>query len=213
MYPFQTEDNIDRSDIEADGTETTACTGTRDTSGTPSSGHAHQLPSCSTLRSQRYQHKKKMRPDYDKTDEVMALVGKKLESCKEDDCYDTFAKHVANKLRALTGQQNMFAQKMINDVLFEAEMESLSRYSRVVDMGQVQNNFGSGQNEWHPPQPAHQQIIPLQLSQQQNISTQHMQNQNIPPSLAQQNNSQQTGQPQHTLVNYFQTFEDNQNKY
>ena len=64
--------------------------------------------------------------DSQKTNEVMELVGKKLNTLQQKDSFDVFGKHIANKIRSVNRQQNIFAQKLINDVLFEAEMDTLT---------------------------------------------------------------------------------------
>lgn len=64
-------------------------------------------------------------------DEVLAVVGKRLaEAKKEDDC-DVFAKNVAAKLRKLSKEQRLFAEKVINETLFEAELGTLTRYATI----------------------------------------------------------------------------------
>uniref|UniRef100_A0A182N428 MADF domain-containing protein n=1 Tax=Anopheles dirus TaxID=7168 RepID=A0A182N428_9DIPT len=51
---------------------------------------------------------------------------------KCDDCFDVYGKHISHKLRSLSQHQNTMAQKLINDVLFEAEMATLNRHCRIV---------------------------------------------------------------------------------
>ncbi|XP_046986329.1 uncharacterized protein LOC124556414 [Schistocerca americana] len=74
-----------------------------------------------------------------KTDEILSLVDKKLNTMQPPDPFDTFGQHVANKLRALTPQQNIIAQKLINDVLFEGDMEALNRNFKVVEVDTLSN--------------------------------------------------------------------------
>uniref|UniRef100_A0A182X0A5 MADF domain-containing protein n=1 Tax=Anopheles quadriannulatus TaxID=34691 RepID=A0A182X0A5_ANOQN len=50
---------------------------------------------------------------------------------KREDAFDIFGKHVAYKLRSLNKQQSILAQKLINDVLFEGEMETLNRHCKI----------------------------------------------------------------------------------
>lgn len=103
-------------------------------------------------RPQSTSRRRKLSRDDQKTNEVMELVGKKLNSLPQEDVFDVFGKHIANKLRSLNNVQNVFAHKLINDVLFEAEMENLSRSFQVVDMGVPHNNFGTtgGSYGWQP---------------------------------------------------------------
>lgn len=63
--------------------------------------------------------------------ETMKVVGEIIESVKGDDPFDIFGKHVADRLRAVKQNQVKFAQKLISDVLFEADMESLNRFSKL----------------------------------------------------------------------------------
>ncbi|XP_053667608.1 uncharacterized protein LOC128717957 [Anopheles marshallii] len=48
-------------------------------------------------------------------------------SSNNEDSFDIFGKHIAYKLLSLNKQQYILAQKLINDVLFEGEMETLNR--------------------------------------------------------------------------------------
>uniref|UniRef100_A0A182VZ77 MADF domain-containing protein n=1 Tax=Anopheles minimus TaxID=112268 RepID=A0A182VZ77_9DIPT len=50
-----------------------------------------------------------------------------------EDSFDIFGKHVAYKLQSLTKQQYTLAQKLINDVLFEGEMETLNRRCGIIN--------------------------------------------------------------------------------
>ncbi|KAK3768142.1 hypothetical protein RRG08_010812 [Elysia crispata] len=49
-----------------------------------------------------------------------------------EDEHDIYAKTVAIKMRRLSPEQRFFAEKLMNDVMFEAGLEQLSRDSRVV---------------------------------------------------------------------------------
>lgn len=65
------------------------------------------------------------------TDEVLGLISKKLREDKEDDECDIVGKNIAAKLRKLSPEMKMYAEKVINDILFEAQLGNLSRYSSV----------------------------------------------------------------------------------
>ena len=98
----------------------------------------------------------------------MKLVGTKLESLQAEDAFQVFGKHVANKLRDVPSSQNAIAQKLISDVLFEAELGTLTRNFQVIDMTiQRQDDFGSvnGRN-WR------QQNMPQQLRMPHTLSSQ-----------------------------------------
>jgi hypothetical protein len=68
--------------------------------------------------------KREQQDNDDKTTEVLHLTGVKLKALQLEDSFDIYGKHIAHKLRGLKGNQNVFAQKLINDVLFEADMEA-----------------------------------------------------------------------------------------
>ncbi|KAL3269147.1 hypothetical protein HHI36_008227 [Cryptolaemus montrouzieri] len=72
----------------------------------------------SSNTSHRSTRKRKGIPADDGTTDIMKLVGKKLESA--EDAFQVFEKHVANKLIDVSSSQNVIAQKLISDVLFEA---------------------------------------------------------------------------------------------
>uniref|UniRef100_A0A182NRF2 MADF domain-containing protein n=1 Tax=Anopheles dirus TaxID=7168 RepID=A0A182NRF2_9DIPT len=59
--------------------------------------------------------------------ELEELVEERLHSFLENDSSLVYGKHIANKLRTVSALQNKFAQKLINDIVFEAEMGSLTR--------------------------------------------------------------------------------------
>ncbi|PNF19878.1 hypothetical protein B7P43_G12289 [Cryptotermes secundus] len=67
-----------------------------------------------------------------KKNQILVAVGDRLAQVKNEDRFDFFAKNVAAKLRALgNNEQRIYAEKLINDALFEAELGSLSRYSSI----------------------------------------------------------------------------------
>ncbi|KAL1488110.1 hypothetical protein ABEB36_015068 [Hypothenemus hampei] len=161
----------------------------------------------SRIRSKSSVRKRKLDIDT-KTTELMAVVGKKLNDIdiNKKDLFDIFGQHVANKLRTLCKEQNIFAQKLINDVLFEAEMESLTRNCRVLREPQ---NFTGGpgrqQNSW--PQTTHFQYVPNQFSQtsySQPTVIQHIPNATMQQPMSsqiglQQNISEQIRPAQHQI--------------
>lgn len=67
---------------------------------------------------------------------MLIKAEKRLESITNDDLFDRYGKHIADRLRQISPNQIKFVQKLIGDVLFEGEMESLNRNCKVVDMGQ-----------------------------------------------------------------------------
>ncbi|KAJ8884689.1 hypothetical protein PR048_016547, partial [Dryococelus australis] len=97
-----------------------------------------------------------------------------------------------------------------DEVMTFAEMESLSRNSRVV--GDSQNNiaFVSGCYGWHEniPLQTAQQNIPPHIVQQQHTSTQHIQDQNITPHLVQQYDNPQSVHTQGFVQSFAFTVKD-----
>lgn len=59
--------------------------------------------------------------------ETPGLFSQKL---REDE-YDIIGKNIAAKLRKLTPEMTIYAEKVINEALFEAQLNSLTRYSHV----------------------------------------------------------------------------------
>lgn len=110
----------------------------------------------------------------------------------------------------------MFAQKLINDVLFEAEMESLSRNFKVVDVGEPQYHFGSIRGNY-----GFQQYVPPPIGQYQHVPSQIGQYRHTPPQLGQYQQQQQMpetrrNRPSETVRSdeandYFLNFEENNN--
>lgn len=56
------------------------------------------------------------------------------------DRFDIAGENIACKLRSLANNQRIFAEKLINDVLFEAECVNLDRNSRIVVSPSPTNN-------------------------------------------------------------------------
>ncbi|XP_050086611.1 uncharacterized protein LOC126571824 [Anopheles aquasalis] len=114
-----------------------------DASGTPFS-EVSMSQSCSSRNTPRStSHKRRRVSIDDETTEVMELVGRKLESLQNEDAFQTFGKHVAHKLRGISSEQNAIAQKLICDILFEAECATLTRNFKVVDMTMVMDAWKS----------------------------------------------------------------------
>jgi len=64
---------------------------------------------------------------------VLSLVNDRLQDLGKEDMFEiTTGKNVASKLRILTKEQRIIAKKLINDVLYEAELGSLTRNSRLI---------------------------------------------------------------------------------
>lgn len=59
----------------------------------------------------------------------------------EEDRYDIIAKGFAVKLRELEKRQLIIAEKLINDILFEAEMGSLTLQHKLTTAAEISSNF------------------------------------------------------------------------
>jgi len=64
-------------------------------------------------------------------DEVWDLVAKKLQSSSEGK-FSAYAKYIAQELETLPKEMAMYCQRVINEAIFEAQMGSLNRTSRVI---------------------------------------------------------------------------------
>ena len=64
-------------------------------------------------------------------DEVLDLVAKKLQSSTEGK-FSAYAKYIAQELETLPKDMAMYCQRVINEAIFEAQMGSLNRTSRVI---------------------------------------------------------------------------------
>lgn len=98
--------------------------------------------------------KRKLNTIEQATTDALQIVSKKLTSMKGDDTYDIFGKYVADRLRKINQEQYKFAQKLIGDVMFEAEMDSLNRYCKITGNYDLGNqNYQQGQR--FRPQTSH----------------------------------------------------------
>jgi len=63
--------------------------------------------------------------------EVLDLVAKKLQSSSEGK-FSAYAKYIAQELETFPKEMAMYCQRVINEAIFEAQMGSLNRTSRVI---------------------------------------------------------------------------------
>lgn len=92
-----------------------------------------------TLKNQR-KRKRSAKEDSDQTDIVLAMIQERLRANDNDDSA-VFAKNVGRKLKALPRETRLYTEKLINDLLFEAEMGNVSKYTRIVSLAADSNNF------------------------------------------------------------------------
>ena len=170
----------------------------------------------SSLKRTRVASRKKQPRSTD--EEVLKILSKaeqKLDSITTSDSFDTYGKHIADRLRQMKPGQVKFVQKLISDVLFEGEMESLNANCKLTVSGQrdlqpLTSSVGEaypphyGQTIWHqfwqPQQQVSHQLGMQQLAHQPGM-------QGIPqpaPVLA------EIGRPVTTssLADYITTFSD-----
>jgi len=63
---------------------------------------------------------------------LLFLVNDRLQDLGKEDMFEITGKYVASKLRILTKEQKIMAEKLISDVLYEAQLRSLTRNSRLI---------------------------------------------------------------------------------
>ena len=56
----------------------------------------------------------------------------RLQDLGKEDMFEKTGKNVASKLRILAKEQRIMAEKLINDVLYEAQLGRLTRNSRLI---------------------------------------------------------------------------------
>ncbi|CAH1997081.1 unnamed protein product [Acanthoscelides obtectus] len=71
---------------------------------------------------------KRKRNAEDLLDEVVEKINRKLDN---EDRFDVAGKHIANKLRDLSKESALVAEKFISDILFEAALGNISRYTEM----------------------------------------------------------------------------------
>lgn len=65
------------------------------------------------------------------SDRNVALVFDNSKDNETEDQFDIVGKNIATKLRALPKRQRIIAEKLINEALFEAEVGTLNRNSKI----------------------------------------------------------------------------------
>lgn len=110
-------------------------------------------PSPVVLRPKR---KKNLTP----TDEVIQLAGQQLKALRPEDEFEAYGKYIAHKLRSLKGNQAVFARKLINDVIFEGELEALTKDFKVMNSHPHRSFENYQQFNPQQPYPYHQFSYP-----------------------------------------------------
>lgn len=82
--------------------------------------------------------------------ELLVLARNRLlntPNVREEDQYDTFSKTIGHKLRNLPTPQSIHAQKLISDIIYEAELGTLSRHTTIVNRNPA---YEQQQQQQHP---------------------------------------------------------------
>jgi hypothetical protein len=93
---------------------------------TPSSPSIDVTSNC-IATPKTFSRKRKISPSY----AVLSLVNDRLQKLRKD-MFEITGKNVASKLRILTKEQRIIAEKLINNVLYEAQLGTLARNSRLI---------------------------------------------------------------------------------
>lgn len=107
-----------------------------------------------TLKTQSSNLKRKKQ---NQGDDVLAMVGKRLALTRPEDKFDVIGKTWSQKLREMNGEQVLYAEKLINDILFEGQLGNLNRYCKFQKSSsnqQHQNHLFNVplQSEYYEPQ-------------------------------------------------------------
>lgn len=127
------------------------------------------------------------------TDTLLEVVSRKLDVVKEDQ-HDIFAKNVAEKLRHLDPTMRIISEKLINEVLFEAQMGSLNRRAYIY-IPPFDNNYSN--RESYQRQPPYQQLV--QIRENSSISNEP----SYPPMQSSDSND--------SVAQYFSSYQANRN--
>ncbi|KAG8316695.1 hypothetical protein J6590_044483 [Homalodisca vitripennis] len=130
------------------------------TSSLPTSGDDRASASSRSVTPAPNVPRQKRKKNLTTTDEVLQLAGQQLKAIRPDDEFDAFGKYIAHKLRSLKGNQSVFARKLMNDVIYEGELETLTKDYKVMISPSQQFN----PQQLYPPLP-NQPYFPQQSDQ------------------------------------------------
>jgi hypothetical protein len=89
----------------------------------------------------------------DRSDEGLNLVATKLQSSEGK--FSAYDKHFAQELESLPNEMAMFCRRVINEAIFEAQMGTLNRTSRVVTDPHYPQSTDTPQEYIHAEPPSH----------------------------------------------------------
>ncbi|VEN38399.1 unnamed protein product [Callosobruchus maculatus] len=84
--------------------------------------------------------KKSLREPLTKEDEILNILGQKI-STEEDD-FSITGRYIASKLRRLPRETEIYTEKLINDILFKAELGQVDQYTIISRISPAHDNLG-----------------------------------------------------------------------
>lgn len=91
---------------------------------------SHLIPTHEKLIQNCLKTGKSQKNKLDECDNILSIIGKRLKetNTNPEDKFDIIGKIWAYKLREVNNEQRIHAEKIINDVIYEAELGNLNRY-------------------------------------------------------------------------------------
>ncbi|KAG8248857.1 hypothetical protein J6590_032431 [Homalodisca vitripennis] len=105
--------------------------------------------STSRVISNQFKRKKKVE------DKVLETVSEKLSQLQREDQFDIFGRNVAAKLRSLPQEQRIYAEKRINDALFDAELHAFQQNSMTIRQNLASNPITTTRQTIYQQPPAY----------------------------------------------------------
>lgn len=68
----------------------------------------------------------------DSCDNILSVIGERLQSSRVEDEFDIVVMNLGNKLRRLSREQQLFAERLMIEVLCEGELGNLNRHSKII---------------------------------------------------------------------------------
>nr|CAI5818453.1 unnamed protein product [Callosobruchus analis]CAI5857964.1 unnamed protein product [Callosobruchus analis] len=84
--------------------------------------------------------KKSLKECSTKEDEILNILGQKLSTEKDD--FSITGTYIASKLRRLPRETEIYAEKLINDILFKAELGQVDQYTTISRISPAHNKLG-----------------------------------------------------------------------
>lgn len=118
--------------------------------------------------------KKRKTKSEDQAEDVFApLVERLRSSFNKDDQFAIFGKNVAAKLKVLPKETRLYTEKLINDLLFQAEMGNITKNTRIISLADDSRKPNNFQNHdaacvYYPNQPNYNLAHHHQQHQEQN---------------------------------------------